>query len=378
MTAAVISILAALATLAVVLIALRVPRITGAQTDERVAAVMLDMSTRMEAMRRELGEALERAQAEAGRHRFLGELAGATSLETVLRRTLEAAASLTEADGALLQTLDAEQSRIVANLGLAPEEVRRLTIAGLPEDDQPETMLLAYRYGAAEELGDEDPIRSGLAVAIPGETAPLGYLSVFTRSPARGFGDADVEALQQLVRRAGPAIENARLVHEARSLVGVDALTRLPNRREFLRHLAREVAQARRTHRRLALVLFDLEDFGALNRRFGPEVGDAALREAAERARDALGPDVFVARVGGDEFGIVLPGATLADADRVCRRLRASFAAPPLGEAGMLSFSAGIAELARDEESELLLQRADAALHRAQAGSAQVVASELG
>ncbi len=376
MTSIVVSVIAALATLAIVLLALRLPRVTGEGTDERIAAVTIDMNRRMEALRHELGDALERAQEEAGRQRVLGDLAGATGLEGVLRRTLEAAAEITGAEAALVQTSAREERRVVANLGLAPDEARALTIAGSPERVQPSSIRLSYRYDPLDVPGEHDPIRAGLAVALPGEAGPIGYLCVFTRSAARTFDDRNARALEELATRAGPAIHNARLIHEARALVDVDALTGLANRRRFGELLEREASDVGSRYRPLSVILFDLDDFRAVNRRLGPEVGDTALRETAARGKETLGRGTTFARIGGDEFGVILPDAALGEADQVCRRLRGALAAPPTGQAGILSFSAGIGQLGPDEDVAALLRRVDAALHRAQRGGSDIVVSE--
>lgn len=376
MTGVLVSVLAALATLAVVLLVLRLPRVSSEGSDERVAAVTIDMTRRMETLRRDLGEALERAEAEAGRQRSLGELAGATGLETVLRRALEGATALTEAEAALVQAGRRHERRVVANLGLAPEEARSLSVADPPDGSGPGAIALSYRYSGLDAIADEDRITTGLAVPMPGEGGPIGYLSVFTRSVERTFGESDVRALEELAARAGPAIENARLVHEARELVEVDEVTGLANRRRFAQVLTRELGDVARRYRPLSMILFDLDDFRAINRRLGLQVGDSALRETAERGRQALGGDVIFARIGGDEFGVILPGATLRETDEVSRRLRSVLAAPPTGRAGTITFSAGIAQLAPGEQAEAFLTRTDGALHRAQGGGSGVVVSE--
>ena len=88
--------------------------------------------------------------------------------------------------------------------------------------------------------------------------------------------------------RAGPAIENARRFREARHQADLDALTGLHNRRYFHETLARETARAQRYNRRLALIVFDLDDFKAINDRIGHLAGDTVLAEVAERVRDVV------------------------------------------------------------------------------------------
>jgi diguanylate cyclase (GGDEF)-like protein len=205
----------------------------------------------------------------------------------------------------------------------------------------------------------------------------VGYLIAFSRAVSRSFSEEDARTLAEIASRAGPAIDGALLATEAEALRDVDALTGLANRLAFDGALAREVGLATRTRARLALVLLDLDDFRAVNLRRGHEVGDDVLRDTAERIRTAVGPGDVLARIGGDEFAVILPGSTLDAAERLCARLQAEVA-PKSGANGLaVSFSAGIAELGADEDAGALLRRADQALYHAQAGRGQVAVSDV-
>jgi diguanylate cyclase (GGDEF)-like protein len=191
-----------------------------------------------------------------------------------------------------------------------------------------------------------------------------GYLVVFSREEL-DVGNAVVGDLEQLAERAGPAIENARRFHEARQLADLDALTGLHNRRFFHETLAREVARAHRYGRDLALVLFDLDDFKTVNDRIGHLAGDAVLADAAARVRQVVRSADIACRVGGDEFAVVLPEATVGDADRLYQRLQKAVSIRPIGDAGQIVFSAGVAGLSSDDDPVSFFQKADAALYRA-------------
>jgi diguanylate cyclase (GGDEF)-like protein len=147
--------------------------------------------------------------------------------------------------------------------------------------------------------------------------------------------------LEDLASRAGPAIDNARRFREARQLADMDALTGLHNRRYFHETLSREVARANRYERELALMVLDLDDFKSINDRIGHLAGDGVLAEAAERLRDVVRSADVACRVGGDEFAIILPESTVADADGLYRRLQSAMAKRPVGQAGRLAVSAG-------------------------------------
>ena len=181
------------------------------------------------------------------------------------------------------------------------------------------------RVSAGAEIDDGDLIRTPRR-PIPGESGPVGFMSVFSRSAVHTFADGDRETLEDLAERAGPAIDNARRFREARQLADLDALTGLHNRRYFHETLGREVARAHRYGRRLALVVFDLDDFKAINDRIGHLAGDAVLAEVAERVRSVVRSADIACRVGGDEFGIILPESTLADAEQLSRRMQQAVA----------------------------------------------------
>ena len=380
MTTIVLSIAAGVGALAIVVVVLFALRVARRGSDERIAELVGDMNTRMETMVRELTEALERAQEEGRRSRVLGELAGTIDLDEVLTRALEAAGAIPGADAALVTIADNSDKPLVATLGLSAEEAQRQAITGPPDGHEARSIVMSYQY-PPEVLGSSSTssqlIHSGLAVPVPGESGPIGYLTVFRRGDTAPFGEDAVTELEELAMRAGPAIENAKRFREARQLADLDALTGLHNRRYFHETLAREVARGHRYDRRLALIVFDLDDFKAINDRIGHLAGDAVLAEAAERVLDVVRSADIACRVGGDEFAVVLPESTLADADQLYRRLQAAISAKPVGQAGRLSLSAGVAELKPEDDSTSFFERADEALYRAkERGKAQVVSAD--
>jgi diguanylate cyclase (GGDEF)-like protein len=378
-TTAVVAIVAGAAALVLVLVVLWLVRSAAkAKSDERLAELVSDLNARMEAMVGELSEALEQAQEEGRRNRMLGELAGTIDLDEVLTRTLDAAGALPGVDAALARLDTTGETPIVATLGLTTDEAQRQAIAGPPGGPEARSISLVYQYQAELAMSDGPTglIHSGLAVPIPGEAGSIGFVAVFSRSRSHSWSDDEVRELEELALRAGPAIENAKRFREARQLADLDALTGLHNRRFFHETLSREVARAQRYGRRLALIVFDLDDFKAINDRIGHLAGDAVIAESAERVRDVVRSADIACRVGGDEFAVIMPESTLADADQLYRRLQAAVSARPVGQAGRLSFSAGVAELVPDDDPTAFFERSDEALYRAkERGKAQVVAS---
>jgi diguanylate cyclase (GGDEF)-like protein len=133
------------------------------------------------------------------------------------------------------------------------------------------------------------------------------------------------------------------------------------------------VARAQRYGRALALIVFDLDDFKAINDRIGHLAGDAVLSETAERVRAVVRSADIACRVGGDEFAVILPESSTGDADQLYHRLRGAVSSQPVEQAGRLSLSAGIAELREDDDRTAFFERADEALYRAkELGKGQV------
>jgi diguanylate cyclase (GGDEF)-like protein len=374
-----------LVTLGVVLLVLLAarrsrPAAVGGEDTRELARAVGELSSRIERLASELTEALERSQEGERRHKYLGELAGSIDLDEVLARVLEAAGATPGADAALVTVLGGDPSSepIVATLGLSAEEAERQAVAKPPDGRQVRSVAISYEY---PELGDVErisgePIRAGLAVPLPGETGPVGMLTVFTRAPSRAFGPEQRRDLEELAERAGPAIENARRFREARQLADLDALTGLHNRRYFHDTLAREVARAHRYERRLALIILDLDNFKAINDRIGHLSGDSVLADAADVIRSVVRSADTACRVGGDEFAVILPESGMQEAEQLYGRLQQELAARPLGEGGRLRLSAGVAELARGDDSRTFFERADDALYGAkESGKGRAVAA---
>ena len=370
-----IALAVAVVALVAIVVAVLLARRSTRKADVRVGELVGVLNSRIDQLARELASARDQAEEELRRNRLLNELGGTIDLDEVLSRTLEAATDATRTDAALIWLSNPAGQPMVATLGLSQEEAERQAIAGPPNGRRARAIGMTYRYAQDELASSDDLIHSGLAVPMPDTADDDGYLAVFSRDATELEDDALGE-LEQLALRAGPAIENARRFREARQLADLDALTGLHNRRYFHETLAREVARAHRYNRQLALIIFDLDDFKAINDRIGHLAGDGVLADAAARVRDVVRSADISCRVGGDEFAVILPESTMADADQLYRRIQHSVGTHPVGTAGRLLFSAGVAELRGDDDAVSFFQRADNALYRAkEAGKGQIVAA---
>ncbi len=156
-------------------------------------------------------------------------------------------------------------------------------------------------------------------------------------------------------------------------LAHFDLLTQLPNRQTLSRKIEQGIAYAAQHQATLAVLLIDIDHFKTVNDSLGHEAGDQMLRVVAERISACIGPHDTVARIGGDEFVVVLePNEhTIAQFERVAAQLMESVANPidVNGTELYVSMSVGISVYPQDGcNSETLLRNADTAMYRAKAG----------
>lgn len=165
------------------------------------------------------------------------------------------------------------------------------------------------------------------------------------------------------------ALVVGRLIDELRKLSMYDALTGLLNRRAMEEALHAQVRSSRRRREPFAVMMLDLDYFKRINDDFGHGVGDLALQHVSKLLRGALRDIDSLARFGGEEFVVLMPGANLFEAEAVAERLRMLLAATPMNNSSnqvALSISIGVAEwLSVEDDSSQLLLRADAALFQA-------------
>ncbi len=150
----------------------------------------------------------------------------------------------------------------------------------------------------------------------------------------------------------------------------IDALTGLYNKRYLMDYLRREMDRAARYGRPLALVLFDIDHFKAINDSMGHLAGDLTLRELANRLRSEICNDDLLARYGGEEFVAVLTEADQATAAEVAEKLRRTVEEIPFSSEGRpysVTISLGVASIQGNEvlNPQELIQRADERLYKA-------------
>ncbi|BDT59558.1 GGDEF domain-containing protein [Massilia varians] len=167
-------------------------------------------------------------------------------------------------------------------------------------------------------------------------------------------------------------LANARVLTETAYAAEHDHLTGAPSRRAFFDMAERELARARRHGSGLGLLLMDADHFKRINDTYGHGVGDEVLRDLVARTREEIRKVDYFARLGGEEFGVLLPDASFDTTRAVAERLRAALDRPatglPSAPGAAYTVSIGLAMLEKGEDFAALMRRADTALYAAKAG----------
>ena len=206
-------------------------------------------------------------------------------------------------------------------------------------------------------------IRSGVGVPMRWNGQLRGALSIGF-SDERAVTADDLHVLEAIADLAVVACHNAEAYDDVRTAASTDALTGLLNHGAMQVRVREEIARAARDHQPLCCVLIDLDDFKRVNDELGHPAGDALLRRVADALRAEVRPYDQVARYGGDEFVLVLPGteehAARVVAERVRDRVRAGAPRSPHGPSGTCSI--GVAAWSAPMGADDLLAAADRAL----------------
>jgi diguanylate cyclase (GGDEF)-like protein len=313
--------------------------------------------------------------------RVAAAAAGAHDLAQVLEVAAEEARAATGAASLSVSRWDRDEGvlRTMINVGvLGPGEERwpedevyalgedlsgqRLLTEGVPYfnavDDAGVDPWCAARL---RRLGKESEV--GVPILVEGE--PWGEVYATTAPAAPRFRGEDVRFLEAVAGQLAVAIERAELFSRVSRLAYEDPLTGLANRRALEERLERAVTRAVERGAALALLLCDVDELKAINDEHGHDGGDHALRRVGEAlvAAAATRPGNLVGRLSGDEFCVVMEGATLEQARAVAGAALALLA----GASDMrISISCGAAAIGPAADSPIqLLRAADAALYRA-------------
>jgi diguanylate cyclase (GGDEF)-like protein len=220
-------------------------------------------------------------------------------------------------------------------------------------------------------------LRDCLSVPLLRGSERVGTLDLRARA-GRTWTAAQLSLIRTAAGALGSALGTRLELERLRNQPGRDPVTGLPDSRAFHSRLAGELDRARCHGLVLGVVLADVDHFGALNARYGRATGDAVLAELALVLRLGLREFDVLARMGGDEFGILLPEADLGPSRRCAERLRRAVEEHRFARVGRISISLGVASSPRGGLEALeLLDTADRALGLAKkSGRKRVVAPD--
>ncbi|MDX6672046.1 MAG: hypothetical protein QOI91_2409 [Solirubrobacteraceae bacterium] len=278
---------------------------------------------RWQALEAEVGQEAEAAERLTTSLRDL--VSGLDHDEVLAKITHNAQAAVGGTEFALL-VQEAGSMRCRSSSGLPGDTVAALerwadTTAGLLQ--APTVLTDLCEIPALAALPDSAlPLRSLCAAPLTFRDRPLGAL-VALAGGEDGFLPRDVDLLRSYAAQAAIALTNARLYAAQEARASRDSLTGLLNHREFHETVARELERCRRYGGRMALALFDLDDFKLVNDTGGHAAGDRVLCAFAEALTRACRASDLAFRVGGDEFALVLPEAELGAAASAAARVEA-------------------------------------------------------
>lgn len=290
---------------------------------------------------------------------------------------VQAAAALTNSPYAFVSLIDAEHAWQKAAYGMARSSYpRQHSLCALAvAQTGPGKIFHGDRTGGLPpglSLADGTPMCFYVGALLEtSEGHRIGTLCIVDSQP-RVVEPAHVQLLAGLARQAMQLIELRRLRRELRSRMDeleqmsmTDELTGLLNRRALMQFIQHEHANWQRHRMPYALCLLDLDHFKSINDSHGHAVGDIALQALARALRRSTRSHDKIGRLGGDEFCVLMPGTSTAQAELVLQRVRQDFQIEGWSSAlPRPSFSAGIASGAAGSVADAL-QRADEALYRA-------------
>jgi diguanylate cyclase (GGDEF)-like protein len=215
--------------------------------------------------------------------------------------------------------------------------------------------------------GTPQSVNEAILVAplVVGEEV-VGTLNVWREDDLSWFLPEEALLLRRFASLAAMAYANSAQREQLRAQALTDDLTGLFNRRHFERCLSGALRDEHDRRAPTSLVYFDLDAFKSINDSFGHEAGDQVLRDFAELLRGQIREGDTACRTGGEEFCVVLPRTSLADAEELAWRVVDSVRGARLGPRGDLTVSAGVATSPRSSEDyKHLVRNADDHLLRA-------------
>jgi diguanylate cyclase (GGDEF)-like protein len=316
----------------------------------------------------------------------LRTLPTATDADALSEQLARAAYSLINGSGSIVALWDGDVGTVIAGEGDAPpigvtfsgsESVTALAARAAATIIRAPGSLGALPLVAPRERLAHKP-KAMIAVPLKVGSEVIGVVAVWRHS---GITPHAAQDLETLAPYAALQLRHARELGAIRTMAERDALTGLNNRHSFDAFFSAEAARFDRYQRPFALVIFDIDHFKSVNDRYGHDAGDFILQKVGEVIRGSLRNVDFAARLGGEEFVVVLPETGLAKGVEIAERVRTRTQELALDWRGQyidVRVSAGVSAIPECvPRADALLRSADTALYQAKRqGRNQVMAAE--
>ena len=215
----------------------------------------------------------------------------------------------------------------------------------------------------ADEINDENPCKSIITVPLYSRNSHYGWFNVFSSRKEMTNGETDF--LTIFAQQIEMAITIADLFEEVKAQAVTDGLTGLYNRRYFEEYLKKEVTRAMRQQQAFSIVGLDLDHLKQINDKYGHAYGDLAIKTVANVLKKNARSIDTAARMGGEEFNVILPGVDSKGAMIAAERIRKALESEKLDTIGHITASIGVATfLEHSDNIEDVLELTDQAMYQ--------------
>jgi diguanylate cyclase (GGDEF)-like protein len=277
------------------------------------------------------------------------------SLDALLDRIAVTLAELMPYEALHIYEADDTRQELVPVLARSPEYEEEIMNDRPRYDEGLTGWAVSNRTPVWTNRADLDP-RTAVIPGTPNEPEALivvpliargalkGALNIYRLGEDASFEQHEFDLAKWFGDAAALALDNAQIRARLEHLAQTDSLTGLYNHRYFHDRLRSELTRASRTHDSVAVLMFDLDDFKRVNDVYGHGTGDQLLIQVARVARDVVRGSDVVCRVGGEEFGVIMPSCEASDALGLAMRLTERLRDADLDAAGTMTVSIGISQ----------------------------------
>lgn len=317
-------------------------------------------------------------------------LLSAKNIEMVFRRIVQSAINLSRTEAGSLALYDEKTKEFKMEVAIGFSEkfskiqswkLRKKGLTNYILSNEKPTVISDISKNAYfnNSILLEEGIKSLIAVPLTLREKTIGILYVNDFKPKK-FSPRMASLMAFLATMATFAIEKNRLLERAEQLAITDELTQLYNHRYFIQALEKEINRSKRFQHQICLLMIDIDHFKYYNDHQGHQNGNSVLEIVARLMQEDIREIDTVARFGGEEFSLILPGVSYREGKILAERIRKIIENYhfPFGDCqpdGKLTISIGVACYPQDAETGFdLIDKADSALYKAKKGGRNKVA----